>query len=493
MRLKYIGSLITVINHKYSLFFFITIFSFTFSINVNAQQSSKYNVLFIVVDDMTDRVDFLGNPEVATPNFRRLLSHGMLFTHAYAQYALCNPSRTAFLSGWRPDKTRIFDNRTLPGEVLSKDVKYLPDYFKEHGYRIERYGKITHSFSQNEIDWDYGYPDAKSIGNLRQQGMLENENNPPGTWYVINNDDEHIFDGYIARQLVKRLQQPLSQPCFYAVGFISTHEPFTPTLKYWNKIGNASAHESLPSEPKASANNNLEGNTSENIMLPATPSQGRKDVPSIAFTRLQDAKPADEWKKVIHAYDAEVLQMDAQLGVVLDEMDRQNLWKNTIVVFFADHGQHLGEHGGLWGKQTLFEESLHVPLIVCVPGKSAGTCSRLVELEDIYPTLTELCGLPPVQGTEGSSFVRLLDNPNLPWKKAVFSQVNRPWLPLMGRSIRTEQYRYTSWGSYTEELYDHNTDSHEYINLAKDPAYSTVLNNMREILKEGWIKAPPPQ
>lgn len=465
-----------------TLIIYVTAFSFS------CAAQTKYNVLFIVADDMNDRVDFLGNPEVVTPNFHRLLQHGMLFTHAYAQYALCNPSRTAFLSGWRPDKTGIFDNRTHPATVIDKSVKYLPDYFKEQGYRIERFGKIMHGLFQDEIAWNAEDPDEKTMRNLRQEGVVENESNPPGTWFVTNNKDENTFDGYLATHVVKSLQQKQTQPFFFAVGFTSTHEPFTPTLKYWNKVGDAAKQQTLPEN---AAGVTFKGNGSENISLPSTPANDRDDIPSAAFTRQQNAKQTEEWKNIIHAYDAEVLQLDAQLGLVLDEMDKQDLWKNTIVIFFADHGQHLGEHGGLWGKQTLFEESLHVPLIVCVPGKKSGTCSRLTELEDIYPTLLELCSLPPLQSAEGTSFVPLLNNPALPWKKAAFSQVYKPGLQLMGRSVRTEQYRYNSWGSNGEELYDHNKDPHEYINLAKDAAYKNTLQMMRTILEEGWKKAVP--
>jgi uncharacterized sulfatase len=235
----------------------------------------------------------------------------------------------------------------------------------------------------------------------------------------------------------------------------------------------------------------LKGNGSGNIIIPATPAGDRNDVPCNAFTGQENLGGLD-LKRVIHAYDGEVAQMDEQLGVVLDEMDRENLWQNTIVVFMSDHGQHLGEHEGLWGKQTLFEESLHVPLIVCVPGKPAGNCSRLVEYVDLYPTLTALCGLPLPTGMQGWNFAPLLNDPAVPWKRAIFSQVIRG--TLMARNVQTVQYSYNSWGTYGEELYDHNADPHEYTNLAGNSQYATVLKEMRTILAEGWVKSvPPPQ
>jgi hypothetical protein len=285
------------------------------------------------------------------------------------------------------------------------------------------------------------------------------------------------------------MQQTQSKPFFYALG-VHTHNPFTPSLQYWNMNGDPSVQELLPINATG-AITTLRGNGSSTIYLPSTPVNDRSDVPSIAFPSASIIKTNDEWKKTIHAYDAEVAQMDAQLGLVLDEMDRQNLWANTVVVFWSDHGQHLGEHEGTWLKNTLFEESLHVPLIVCVPGKSAGQCSRLVELVDLYPTLTELCKLPPPANMEGTSFARLIDSPTLIWKRAVFSQVKRT-AKITGRSIRTPQYRYTSWPTAGEELYDHNADLHEYTNLAKNPQYATTLNQMRTILAQGWTSSVPP-
>ncbi|HEY1247448.1 MAG TPA: MopE-related protein, partial [Nitrososphaera sp.] len=310
---------------------------------------------------------------------------------------------------------------------------------------------------------------------------------PGGSWWIKNVADQTTDDGKEARNLVARMQQPQTQPFFYALG-LHAHNPFTPGLTYWNLNGDPSVQDLLPVDKKGTITN-LTGNGSEPIVIPATPPNDRADVPPIALT-VQILKSDYEWKKTIHAYDGEVAQMDVQLGLILDEMDRQNLWSNTVVVFWGDHGQHLGEHEGTWLKNTLFEESLHTPLIVYVPGKPGGECSKLVELVDLYSTLAELCELPVPSGMEGSSFVKLLDNPNTEWKRAVFSQVKRG--TLTARSVRTGQYHYNSWGANGEELYDHDTDPHEYINLAKNFQYASVLNDMRTILTEGWTKSTPP-
>jgi uncharacterized sulfatase len=489
----------------YPFFHFFSIFlTIVFLIHteiVRSQTTPSYNVLFIAVDDMNDRIGFLGNSEVVAPNLKRLVARGMVFKLAYCQYPLCNASRTSILSGWRPDKTQIFGNSIRPSSVMGSNVVYLPEYFKKFGYRIERYGKIMHGSFENDITWDYAEPPESSDNGIMLPSERVNSNvltstiisnstaYPGGDWWIKDIADTRLPDGTEARNLVTRMQQAQSKPFFYALG-LHAHNPFTPSLKYWNMNGDPSVQELLPVDRYGTLTD-LKGNGSATIRLPSTPQNDRSDVPSIAFPSAPIVKPNDEWRKTIHAYDAEVAQMDAQLGLVLDEMDRQNLWKNTVVVFWSDHGQHLGEHEGTWLKNTLFEESLHVPLIVCAPGKPAGQCSRLVELVDLYPTLAELCGLPAPGGMEGSSFARLLDNPKLTWKRAAFSQVKGS-NKIMGRSIRTERYRYTSWGTEGEELYDHSADPHEYNNLAGNSQYATTLNQMRTILAQGWKSSVPP-
>src|SRR6266498_5558934 len=381
-----------------------------------------------------------------------------------------------------------------PSSVLEPDVLYLPEYFKQSSYHIERYGKIMHGFFENDISWDYAEPDERSEPDGITSALVADSTSGSAIqWWIDNVPDSTIKDGVEARHLVDRMKKTQTQPFFYALGFHSPHAPFTPNLYYWNMIGDSAVKEFLPVDKKGTLTN-LKGNGSGPIILPSTPLNDRGDEPEIAFHGDPLFTTNGEWKKAIHAYDAEVSQMDAQLGLILDEMGRQNLWENTIVILWSDHGQHLGEHEGQWGKVTLFEESLHVPLIVCVPGKPAGKCSRLVELVDLYPTLAELCKLPAPPNIEGASFAPLLDNPNLTWKRAVFSQLkkNNESYKIMGRTIRTEQFRYTSWDTAGEELYNHTTDPHEYTNLATNTQYSSVLNQMKTILAEGWKNSLPP-
>ncbi len=468
-----------------------------------AQVTPKYNVLFIALDDMTDRCSFLaGGSEVKTPNLQRLVDRGMVFKLGYSQYSICNPSRTSLLTGWRPDKTQIYGNNVRPRSIIDSTVKFLPEYFSAYGYNVERYGKIMHGDFENDIKWDYAEPPESAFGH--NGGGLKPGTPPPvlgpgsdgGTWWINSTANDVSADSLATMDFVVRLKQPRTLPFFYGYG-IHAHAPFNPKVNYWNTTGDPSVQQRLPTVSGGdTASSNIMGNGSGNILLPQTPANDRADVPSVAFTNPQIIKLDPEWKNTLHAYDAEVTEMDQQLGLVLDEIDRQNLWANTVVVAWSDQGQHLGEHQGLWLKNTLFEEALHVPLIVCAPGKPAGTSNRLVELVDLYPTLAELCGLPAPTGMEGSSFVKLLDNPTLPWKRAVFAQLQKNISKtdsIMARSVMTEHYRYNSWLTEGEELYNYDNDPHEYTNLVTNPAYADTLASMRKILADGWQKSVPPQ
>lgn len=466
---------------------------------VDAQSQPRYNVLFIAIDDMTQRTDFFGYPEMATPNVQRILNRGVLFNKCYVQYALCSPSRTSFLSGWRPDRTRIFDDNVDPRTVIDSSVTFLPEYFKKFGYRTERYGKIMHVTFENDITWDYADPaETGGVGLNLLKRDVDGEQLlsavktplPLGAWWVNQTPDSATYDGMFSRDLAGRLQQPQAGPFFYGLGLVSPHYDFSPNLNSWNRSGDPSVQESLPTNINGDTLPGFKGNGSGNLVIPNEPVNDRGDIPKPALP-YQLVKSPYDLKRTIHAYEGEVSQMDTQLGLVLDKMDSLDLWSNTIVIFFSDHGQHLGEHEGLWRKQTLFEEALHIPLVVCAPGKAPGVCNRLVELIDIYPTLLELCKLPPVPGTEGSSFATLLDNPNQPWKDAVFAQVKRS--TIMGRSVTTDAYRYNSWeGGNGEELYDRANDPKEYTNLVSNPAFASVLADMRRKLSEGWQQHQPP-
>jgi len=270
-----------------------------------------------------------------------------------------------------------------------------------------------------------------------------------------------------------------SRPFFVAAGFRRPHSPYIAPQKYF------SLYDANKLTPRSG------------------PPEHLKNIPDLALTyRLGEAKfPEKQPGEPMAAYFAAISFMDAQVGVLLEALDRLKLWDNTIVVFHSDHGYHLGEHGGLWHKMCLFKETTRVPLIVAVPGKQHGVISpRLVELVDVFPTLCELCGLVPPDGLEGCSFAPLVNEPRRDWKKAAFTVVSRgknidatkaldP--TKMGRTLFTGRWRYTEWHDGSSELYDHDADPFEYLNLARDASQTQEREALRTLLHEGWKAALP--
>jgi uncharacterized sulfatase len=449
----------------------------------SAATARNLNVLFIAADDLNNRIGCYGDPVVHTPNIDRLAARGVRFDRSYCQYPLCNPSRTSLLSGRRPDITRIFNNNTPPRTYLG-NVVFLPEHFRNHGYFTARVGKIAHGRYEDAVTWDISENSGveedpiKDTGDkkdkaAKQQKRAVRQNLQGGiklSWLPTNNKDEDEPDGHTARRIAQLMEQHKDKPFFLGAGFHKPHLPWVAPKKYFDLY------------------------PPEKIHLPDTPLNDRDDIPPIALTHTAgDDEMTDlDKKKAIAAYHATTSFMDAQVGYLLDTMDRLKLWDNTIVLMFGDHGWHLDDHLGLWRKMTVFEEAAHAPLIFSVPGMQAGVaCPRLVEFVDIYPTLTELCGLPAPQPADGISFVPLLRDPQRPWKKAAFTTVVHG--KVMGRSVRTDRYRYTEWGDgNTAELYDHEVDMHEFTNLAFGGKDSHAKQELSAILHEGWRAALPP-
>ncbi len=422
------------------------------------RQNPRMNVLFIAVDDLNTRVSAFHDPIVKTPNLDRLAARGVRFERAYCNYPVCNATRTSLLSGKRPETTRIFGNSTPPRTYLG-NVVMLPEYFKAQGYFTARVGKIAHGLFEDAVQWDIsesraGVPLVKRA-RARAAGLTDEDSAVGGgrgagelRWRATANADADEPDGATARRIVQIIEERKgkAEPFFVGCGFHKPHLPFVAPKKYFDMYKLA------------------------DIKLPATPLDDREDIPPIALTHqdADDAMTDDQRRQVILAYHAATSFMDAQLGVVLDAMDRNKLWDNTVVLLFGDHGWHLYDHLQLWRKMTVFEQSAHAPLIVSAPGGKAGVASpRLVEFVDIYPTLTELCRLPQAPGMEGLSFAPLMKDPQMPWKKAAYTLVQRG-KDRFGKSVRTERYRYTEWDGGKEgvEFYDHETDPNEWTNLA---------------------------
>jgi iduronate 2-sulfatase len=468
-----------------------------------AAAEPKLNVLFIGVDDLRPELGCYGAKHMHSPNIDRLAARGLLFERAYCQVAVCNPSRNSLLSGARPDTTRILNNQTFLRPMMP-DVVTLPQHFKSHGYTTLSLGKIFHHSevepgddpqSWSEPAWYHGQPyrhwfTKESLDFVKELKALPKAKQPKqlraAPFEAANEPDDVYPDGQTALKAIATLRRlkTAGKPFFLGVGFVKPHLPFTCPQKYWDLYpANTIQLATNAVRPQGAPDPALD-DPYELRSYGTVPPKG--DIsPELA-------------RNLIRGYRACVSFMDAQLGRVLDELDRLGLRESTIVVFWGDHGYHLGENGH-WTKMTNFELGARVPLIVSAPRQlTAGRRTlALVELVDLYPTLAQLCGLALPAHLEGTSFALLLDQPGQPWKTAAFSQyLRRGKEGFVGRSIRTDRWRYTEWTNTRNEsggieLYDEQNDPKENANVAAVPANQPVVAELAKQLKAGWRAQVP--
>jgi len=436
----------------------------------------QYNILFMVADDMNTELGCYGHPHVKTPNLDSLARSGVRFERAYCQFPLCAPSRASFLSGRRPDTTRIF-NLTTPTRKHMQDVVMLPEFFRKAGYYSAQCGKIYHT-GEEHVDppsWDFmlqesGKNPPKS--EVLEEHQMPKPRNHSMSWEKLSTPDAQTPDGIIARTAIEQIKLAVSKkkPFFVAAGFRRPHSPYAVPKKYFDLYDPAKLK--LP-DP---------GN--------------RQGFPAVAQYELENQVRLNdkEQREYMAAYYACNSYVDAQAGHLLRALDEMKLRDNTIVVFFGDHGYHTGQHG-MWHKMTLFEEATHVPLIISVPGvKGTGrSVAGLVELVDLYPTLVDACGRETPTGLEGASLMPWLNDPSKPGKKAAYTMVGRnddrnlshKEPAYFGRTVRTERWRYTEWdgGKRGVELYDKVADPQEMVNLAGKPETAGAQWEMKELLR----------
>lgn len=463
---------------------------------------ARPNVLFVAVDDLKPTIGAFGDKIAITPAMDALAARGVAFQRAYCQQAVCSPSRTSLLLGRRPDTTKVYDlEKHFRSEL--PDVVTLPQHFKNNGYHAVAMGKIYHGGLDDAPSWSEPHWTPKGVKALipdaqarlaKQKADFKKAGRDPGRARGVpyaspDVADEQLADGAIAGHAIELLQQykkTPDKPFFLAVGFLKPHLPFIAPKKYFDLYKpeqfTLPAHRELPKDAPAWVGNNS-GELRAYLDIPAS-----------------GPVPEEQARNLIHAYYAATSYMDAQLGRVLAELDRLDLARNTVVVLWGDHGWSLGEHG-LWCKHTNYEDATRAPLIIAGPGvKAAGAKPQsFVEFVDIYPTLSELAGLPLPAGLEGTSFKPLLQDPSTPWKKAAFSQYPRampPHGPGMGYAMRTDRYRLVEWRTRAGkavawELYDHQTDPAETVNLAGQSEHQQTLESLKKMLADGWEKARP--
>ena len=481
--------------------FLIFLIPLAFSL-IPSKAASPTNVLFIAIDDLRPALGCYGDTVAISPNIDRLASRGTVFNRAYCQLAVCGPSRLSLLSGRRPDTIKVWDLAThfresFPGLVT------LPQHFKNNGYHTRSIGKLYHgggapskdapSWSEDPIydhgnkpEWRYASPE-----NLAGSGLKRAASEG------VDTPDNTFVDGLVCDAALEALDtfKEREQPFFLGVGFRKPHLPFVAPKRYWDLYDRADISKPVSNEhPKGAPEyalrtwNELEGYTD----IP-------KDLTKLSPEKIQELR---------HAYYACISYVDALVGRLLDRLDELGLSDNTVVCLWGDHGFHLGEQG-LWTKANNYELAARVPLILSTPGQrnKGASSNAFVELVDLYPTLVELSGLEMPSGLEGLSMKPLLDNPARSWKTAAFNQYPRMFEgvrherhgEVMGYAIRSDRFRYVQWKVWesgkivAQELYDHQNDPSEMINVAGNPEYAVELAEVKQALVLGWKGALPKQ
>jgi iduronate 2-sulfatase len=443
-----------------------------------AAQQRRPNVLMIMADDLNNDMGVYGHPMVKTPNLDRLAKRGVRFDRAYTQFPLCSPSRVSLLTGLRPDTTRIYELQTNFRTILP-DAVTLPQMFKKNGYAVARVGKIYHYGNPGDIgtsglddpaSWDLvvnprgiDKDEEKALTNLTPARGLGSAL----AYYASPAPDEEHTDGKVATEVIALLEKNKDRPFFIGAGFYRPHCPFIAPRKYFDMY------------------------PLERITAPKWSPEDVANVPTPAwFTTPQNWNVNEDGvRATIQAYYASISFLDANVGRVLDALDRLGLTQNTVVVFISDHGYLLGERGQ-WMKQMLFERSARAPLIVSAPGVGVKgqSSQRIVEFVDLYPTLADLTGLTPPSGLHGRSLGPLLKDPRAAWDHPAVTQVRRGSAAngfFMGYTVRTEQWRYTEWddGKRGTELYDEKADPAELRNLAGEPDKAKIIGQMKGVLR----------
>jgi len=443
-----------------------------------APAKKPLNVLLIVSDDLNNSLGCYGHSFVKTPNLDRLASQGVRFDRAYCQFPLCNPSRASFMSGRRPDMTTVYDNGRHFRTALP-DAVTMPQLFQQAGYTVVRVGKIYH----------YSVPAGIGTEGFDDPPSWQRTINPKGrdktdedqilqytgkkgslgaaiSFLAAEGTSAEQTDGMIATETIKLLEANRERPFFLACGFFRPHVPCVAPKSFFSLYPTA------------------------NLKLPVDPKEHFQDIPKAALQiqplnyGLEDAQLTE----FLQGYYASVTFMDEQVGRVLEALQRLGLAESTIVVFISDHGYLLGEHGQ-WMKQSLYEPSARVPMLIRAPGMPGNgkSSTRTVELVDLYPTIAELAGLTAPAGLDGESLVPLLNDPARDWDHPAFTQVFRLGKQngFHGRSVRTERYRYIEFdnGARGMQLFDEVADPQEYRNLASDPQHAQTVRELQALLR----------
>ncbi|MCB1203819.1 MAG: sulfatase [Verrucomicrobiae bacterium] len=457
--------------------------------SLSAAEPPRYNVLFLIADDLTrTALSCYGNQVCETPNIDRIAAEGVRFTRAYCNATYCGPSRASFLSGYYPHATGVL-GYTSPRPQIG-DRATLPQHFKNHGAYAARVGKLYHMGVPGGVEDHGGDPSEERYNGAddalswterfntpgpewRAPGDGETlEGNPDGkkpvvggnTFVVVEADDGDLAhcDGKTARKAAELIAMHSDGRFWIGAGFVRPHVPFVAPRPYFEAF-----------KPY------------EKLVLPPKLPGDWDDIPKAGInykTSVNMQMDERRQRKAIGGYYASVTYLDKQVGVVLDALEKSGQMEETIIVFTSDHGYHLGEHD-FWAKVSLRDESSGVPLLIRVPGKKPAVCDSLVELIDLYPTLSALCGLPAQDRLQGMDISPLLDEPSRSVREAAFSVA-----PMReGFLLRTKEYAFIQYGEDAAkgiELFDVAKDPDQFRNLASDPAHAATVASFREKMDE---------
>ncbi|HWB00222.1 MAG TPA: sulfatase [Pirellulales bacterium] len=458
-----------------------------------AESPKPWNVLFLSADDWRPDLACYGTPGMITPNLDHLAEGGVRFDRAYCQFPVCNPSRASMLTGCYANQTGVVFNGTRLRD-LHPDWVTLPELFKQHGYVTANAGKIFHGKIPDPQSWTEQVPEAvpreyrrtsaakTAAANKPGDGDDESSGAPGARYVILEGNGESDKDYHIAEAGIRLLEKYKDQPFFIGVGFHRPHAVPTAPQRFYDMYDLAK------------------------IPLPVDFAPGPKlpiGIPNVALPESNDTYMSgaevtpDVAREVIRAYRASASWTDWNMGRVLEALERLGLADRTIVVFHGDHGYHNGEKGR-WGKTTVFDIALRVPLIIRAPRFAAAgqACERTVQLIDLYPTLAQLCELPlptsvPTQSIQGHSLVPLLRCPRAAWDHPAFSMAKTGGGPL-GYSVCTERWHYAEWnhGEDGAVLFDNLSDPHELKNLADDPKQAERVVEMKKLLEQTFGTMP---
>jgi len=460
------------------------------------------NVLFLISDDLNNMLGCYGDPKARTPNIDRLAARGVRFDRSYCTFPLCGPSRNSMLTGLYPNSTGILTNSQIFRQSIPSQHS-LSQVFRLSGYFAARIGKLYHYNVPNSIGTN-GHDDPGSWElELNPAGVDRLEHHPdiitltPGqfggtlSWFASPKSDQYHTDGLMAEDaqwVLERCAKRKDRPFFLAVGFFRPHTPYV-----------------APKEPY------FGWYPEKDMRVVANVKGDQADIPPAglgSYKKEQDKLTDDLRRQSLQAYYASISFMDAQVGRVVDSLDQLGLADNTIIVFTSDHGYHTGEHG-LWQKMSLFEESARVPMLIVAPGVTTkgGVAKSPVSHIDLFPTLTELCGLKAPSNIQGQSLVPMLKDPSITGRGWAITQVTRGGAGagaaqnlkandkrFFGYSLRTARWRYTEWdeGRQGRELYDHDADPFEQTNLASKVKHAKTVDELSKQVRSAAKSTFPP-